>query len=211
MNELKCHSSTIASKSTTVSIYDELNNKAEDLRSTISLDITNNKKNIKEIAPYFSDEFETEGVTIMHKKDEIIQMTYNLFLKKIIVGNFFDENFEYTINFTEQCFYFMKRDIVFKKIINCYKYYTNLKVPFIQRKKLINFMNILVIKMYECFTKIEYKEDILSIIKKFYNDLLSELKTIVSKSKKRSSKLQDFFFGGINAIKSGVNNFKENL
>ena len=211
LNDLKCHSSTIASKSTAVSIYDELNNKAEEFRSTISFDATNIKKNIKEITPYFSDEFETEGVTLVHKKGVIVQMTYNLFLKKIIVGNFFDEYFEYTINFTEQCFYFMKRDIAFRKIINCYKYYTDLKVPFIQRKKLIHFMNILVIKMYECFTKIEYKEEVLSIIKKFYNDLISELKTIVSKSKKRSSKLQDFFFGGINAIKSGVNNFKDNL
>ena len=209
MNDIKCHSSTIASKSTAVSIYDELNNKTEESRSS-TISFEPNKK-IKEITPYFSDEFETEGVTAVHRKNEIVQMTYNLFLKKIIVGNFFDENFGYTINFTEQCFYFMKRDIVFKKIISCYKYYTELKVPFIQRKKLINFMNVLVIKMYECFTKIEFKEETLSIIKKFYNDLLSELKTIVSKSKKRSSKLQDFFFGGINAIKAGVNNFKENL
>ena len=211
MNELKCHSSTIASKSTAVSIYDELNNKTEELRNTLSFDGTNDKKNIKEITPYFSDEFETEGVTIVHKKGEIAQMTFNLFLKKIIVGNFFDEYFEYTFNFSEQCFYFMKRDIVFKKIINCYKYYTDLKVPFIQRKKLIHFMNILVIKMYECFTKIECKEEILSIIKQFYNNLISELKAIVSKTKKRSSKIQDFFFGGINAIKAGVNNIKENI
>ena len=45
MNELKCHSSTIASKSTAVSIYDELNNKTEELRNTLSFDGTNDKKN----------------------------------------------------------------------------------------------------------------------------------------------------------------------
>ena len=210
MNDLKTHSPTIASKSTAVSIYDELCNKIDDSRSTLSTDIYNKSK-VKEITPYFSDEFETEGITIVHKKDILVQMTYNLFLKKIVIGNFFDEYFEYTINFTEQCFFFMKRDIVFKKLIDCYKYYSNLKVPFIQRKKLIHFMNILVIKMYECFSKIEFKEDILSIIKKFYNDLINNLKPIVLKSKKRSSKLQDFFFGGINAIKSGVNNINKNI
>ena len=210
LNDLKNHSSTIASKSTAVSIYDELNNKAADLRSSYSAENSSITK-VKEITPYFSDEFETEGVTIVHSKKIIIYMSFNLFLKKIVIGNFFDEYFDYTINFTEQCFFFMKREIVFKKIINCYKYYTNLKVPFIQRKKLIHFMNVLVIKMYECFTKIESKDEVLSIIKKFYNDLLSELKPIVAKSKKRSSKLQDFFFGGINAIKTGYNNINKNI
>ena len=210
MNDLKMHSLTIASKSRAVSIYDELNNKADDVRSSICTE-TNTMLKVKEIKPNYSDEFETEGVTIVHRKNSIIHISFNLFLKKIIVGNFFDEFFDYTINFTEQCFFFMKRDIVFKKIINCYNYYTDLKVPFVQRKKLIHFMNVLVIKMYECFDKIEDKEEVLSIIKKFYNNLINELKPIVAKSKKISSKLQDFFFGGINAIKTGYNNINKTI
>jgi len=207
------HTSSITSKSTSaVTIYDELiKNKPDDLRSSFSSEITINKPKNKEMSPYFSDEFSTEGVTIIHNKKVLIQMTFNLFLKKIVVGNFFNDYFEYSINFIEQCFYFMKRDIVFKKIINCYKYYTDLKVPFIQRKNLIHFMNILVIKMYECFTKIESTEDILSVIKTFYNNLINELKAIVDKSKKPSSKLQDFFFGGIKALKSSVNNINKNI
>ena len=212
VNDLKAHSSTISSKSTAaVSIYDELNNKADDLRSSYSHELTLKAK-VKEITPYFSDEFETEGVTIVHKKNIMAQMTLNLFLKKIVVGNYFnDDNFEYTINFTEQCFYFLKRDIVFKKIINCYKYYTELKVPFIQRKNLIHLMNILVIKMYECFTKLESHEDILSVIKNFYNNLIKELQTIIPKLTKKSTKIQDFFYGGIQAIKTGVNNINKNI
>ena len=82
--EIKNHSSTIASKSTAVSIYDELNNKAEDSRSTISIDV-NTKSKINEITPYYSDEFETEGVTIIRRKNTIVHMSFNLFLKKIIV------------------------------------------------------------------------------------------------------------------------------
>ena len=212
LNDIKAHSSTIASKSTAaVSIYDELNKKVDDFRSSNSHELTL-KSNLKEITPYFSDEFETEGVTIVHKKNIMAQMTLNLFLKKIVVGNYFnDDNFEYTINFTEQCFYFLKRDIVFKKIINCYKYYTDLKVPFIQRKNLIHFMNVLVIKMYECFTKIESKEDILSVIKNFYNNLIYELQSIILKLKRKSTKMKDIFLCGILAKKTGVNNFNKNI
>ena len=214
LNEIKCHSSTIASKSTAVSIYDELNNKSNEIRiscMSYSQTITSTKSIKKEISPNFSDEFETEGVNIVHRKNIIIQMTYNLFLKKIVVGKFFDDYFYNTINFTEQCFYFMKKDIIFKKIMNCYKYYTNLKVPFIQRKNIIHFMNILVIKMHECFTILDPKEDILIKIKKFYNDLINELKSFLIKTKKRNSKIGEFLLGGINAIKTGVNTIKENI
>ena len=212
LNDIKAHSSTIASKSTAaVSIYDELNKKVDDFRSSNSHELTL-KSNLKEITPYFSDEFETEGVTIVHKKNIMAQMTLNLFLKKIVVGNYFnDDNFENIINFTEQCFFFLKRDIVFKKIINCYKYYTDLKVPFIQRKNLIHFMNVLVIKMYECFTKIESKEDILSVIKNFYNNLIYELQSIILKLKRKSTKMKDIFLCGILAMKTGVNNFNKNI
>jgi len=212
LTDLKGHSSTIASKSTALSIYDELNNKDLDLKSNYSTEIKSRVSKVKEITPNYLDEFETEGITIVHnKKKEIIQITFNLFLKKIIIGNFFDEYLFYTYNFAEQCFFFMKRDIVFKKIINCYKYYTDLKVPFIQRKKLVHFMNVLVIKLYECYTRIGFNDEVLILIKNFYNCLTNELKPIVEKSKKRSSKIQDFFFSGINAIKTGVDNINKNI
>ena len=112
--ELKIHSPTIASKSTAVSIYDELNNKAEEARSTISIDV-NTKSKVNEITPYYSDEFETEGVNIFRRKNTIVHISFNLFLKKIIVGNFFDEYFDYTINFTEQCFFFFEKRNCFQK------------------------------------------------------------------------------------------------
>jgi hypothetical protein len=72
-------------------------------------------------------------------------------------------------------------------------------------------MNILVIKIYEWFTKIESNKDILLIIKTFYNNLRAELKPIVDKSKKTSIKLQDFFFGGIKALKSSAININKNI
>ena len=51
MNDLKNHSPTIASKSTAVSIYDELNNKIDDSRSTLSTD-NYNKSKVQEITPF---------------------------------------------------------------------------------------------------------------------------------------------------------------
>jgi hypothetical protein len=93
-----------------VTIYGELiKNKPDDLRSSFSSEITSIKPKSKEMSPFFSDEFSTEGVTIIHNKKVLIQMTFNLFLKKIVVGNFFNDYFEYSINFREQCPYFEKK------------------------------------------------------------------------------------------------------
>ena len=67
MNNL-LHTSSITSKSTSaVTIYDELNNKSDDLKSSFSNEITTIKPRVKEMSPYFSDEFSTEGVTISWK------------------------------------------------------------------------------------------------------------------------------------------------
>jgi hypothetical protein len=205
--EFKNHSPTLASKSTSFSLNDDLNEKMNEnnVRHSYTAELKTLLPKIKEITPFFSDEFETQGITIVKKNKIITQMTLNLFLKKIVVGNFFDEYLEYTINFTEQCFYFMKREIVFKKIIDCYRYYTEIKVPFDQRKKLINFMSLLVIKLYYCFTRIDQKEEILSIIKKFYNDRIKEIKPMIIGDQKSGNTIQGIFLEGINYIKNSMN------
>jgi len=201
----KSHSSTIASKSTSASFNDEQNEKNNIIKTRFSL------QKQKEISPNFSDVFETQGFTIIKENKIILQMTYNLFLKKIVVGDFFKDYLEYVINFSEQCFYFMKREIVFRKIIDCYNYYIEIKVPFEQRKNLIDFMSLLIIKLYHCFQKIVQEEEIIIIIKQFYNDRINELKQIIEKKKqKKGHTLQDIFFDGINYIKNGVNKLVNN-
>ena len=210
--EFKNHSPTLASKSTSFSLNDEPNEKINpnNVRHSYTAEFKTLLPKIKEITPFFSDEFETQGTTIVKNNKIITQMTLNLFLKKIVVGNFFDEYIEYTINFTEQCFYFMKREIIFKKIIDCYNYYTEIKVPFDQRKKLINFTSLLVIKLYYCFTRIDQQEEILSIIKQFYNDRINEIKPMLAKNQKSGNSIQGIFLEGINYIKSSVNKFMNN-
>ena len=210
--EFKNHSPTLASKSTSFSLNDEPNEKMNpnNVRHSYTAEFKTLLPKIKEITPFFSDEFETQGTTIVKNNIIITQMTLNLFLKKIVVGNFFDEYIEYTINFTEQCFYFMKREIIFKKLIDCYNYYTEIKVPFDQRKKLINFTSLLVIKLYYCFTRIDQQEEILSIIKQFYNDRINEIKPMLAKNQKSGNSIQGIFLEGINYIKSSVNKFMNN-
>ena len=209
-------SSSIASKSTSVSIYDELNKK-HSIKKNYDTEINNKPRSFiinQEINPNFADEFETERITIVHKKKEkiiISKMTFNLFLKKIVIHNFYNENIIYATNFSEQCFYFIKKEIVFKKIINCFQYYTQLKVPFNQRRNLIYFMNLLVIKMYNHYVKINTKDEIILLIKEFYNNVISEIKSIAYPSKKPTVIIQNFFVEGINAIKQGVNTINRNI
>ena len=215
-NNTYTFSSSIASKSTSVSsIYDEINK----IDTTSNYLTENNCKTRsfiinKEISPVYSEEFETERITILHRKNDnkkISRMTFNLFLKKIVLHNFYNEYIIYATNFTEQCFYFLKNDIIFKKVINCYAYYSSLKVPFNQRKNLIYFINLLVIKMFAYYNKINNKDEVLILIKDFYNKIISEIKQIINKSKTTSEKIQTFLIGGLNAIKQGVNNINKNI
>ena len=209
-------SASIASKSTSVSIYDEFNNKYNIKDNCLNELNTKTRSFIlnKELNPNFFEEFETERTTIVHKtrdKSIITKMTFNLFLKKIVINNFYNEYIIYATNFSEQCFYFIKKEIVFKKVMSCFRYYSQLKVPFVQRKNLIYFMNLLVIKMYTHYITVNIKDEIISLIKEFYNNVISEIKQNINKSKKPSEIIQNFFFGGINAIKEGVNNFNKNI
>ena len=215
-NNTYTFSSSIASKSTSVSsIYDEINKIDTSTNYLIENDCKTKSFILnKEISPVYSEEFETERITILHRINDnkiICKMSFNLFLKKIVLHNFFNDYIIYATNFAEQCFYFIKKDTIFKKITNCYAYYSTLKVPFNQRKNLIYFMNFLVIKMFAHYNKINSQDEVLILIKDFYNNIISEIKQIINKSKTTSEKIQNFLIGGINAIKQGVNNINKNI
>ena len=205
-NSQEPHSSSNGSIPTNSTIFDEINSPKNNIK-------------IKEITENFHDEFETEGASIMHKKFNkqiLSKMTYNLFLKKIVIKNFLDNYIMYATNFAEQCFYFMKKDIVFKKAINCYKYYTQLKVPFNQRINLIYFINILIIKMYSYYDEIDSNDEILILLKEFYNNFMNELKQSIqslqsNEPKTTGEKVHKFIAEGINTIKQGVNNINMNI
>ena len=108
-------SSSIASKSTSVSIYDELNKK-HSIKKNYDTEINNKPRSFiinQEINPNFADEFETERITIVHKKKEkiiISKMTFNLFLKKIVIHNLYMQPI-----FRNNVFILLKKKLYLKK------------------------------------------------------------------------------------------------
>jgi hypothetical protein len=201
-----------ANKLKKISLFDGANNNEALLKNeTINV---NSLKIQKEMNPNFAEEFETERVTIVHKKNndkDISMMTFNLFLRKIVINNFYNEYILYATNFAEQCYYFLKKELVIKKVINCYLYYNQIKVPFNQRKNIIYFLNLLVIKMYFYYNKINLKDEILIALKNFYSNIINEIKQNINKSKLTPEKIQTYIKDGFNTIKEGVNNINKNI
>ena len=134
---------------------------------------------IMNMSPKFKEiEEELEGVNIEYKdktKNIIDNISIDLLLKKIIFENFLEKNTLLIYHFCQQCFCFVTKDILFKKLFDCYKIYKEKKIPLDKIKNLIEFINILVIEMNEYYEKVNLKDMQILLIKKFYNELISDL------------------------------------
>ena len=134
---------------------------------------------IMNMSPKFKEiEEELEGVNIEYKdktKNIIDNISIDLLLKKIIFENFLEKNTLLIYHFCQQCFCFVTKDILFKKLFDCYKIYKEKKIPLDKIKNLIELINILVIEMNEYYEKVNLKEMQIFLIKKLYNELISDL------------------------------------
>ena len=134
---------------------------------------------IMNMSPKFKEiEEELEGVNIEYKdktKNIIDNISIDLLLKKIIFENFLEKNTLLIYHFCQQCFCFVTKDILFKKLFDCYKIYKEKKIPLDKIKNLIEFINILVVEINEYYEKVNLKEMQVLLIKKFYNELISDL------------------------------------
>ena len=128
------------------------------------------------MAPIYKEEEEEEGISIVHKLTEkkITHIYTDIFLKKIIFENFINNNILLIYHFCQQCFCFLNKEIFFKKIFSCYRKYKN-NTPKEKMKNLIEFVNILVIEMFEYYTKIDLHDVYSKDIKSFYNELITDL------------------------------------
>ena len=128
------------------------------------------------MAPIYKDEIEEEGLSIVHKLTEkkVTHIYTDIFLKKIIFENFINNNILLIYHFCQQCFCFLNKEIFFKKIFSCYRKYKN-NTPKEKIKNLIEFVNILVIEMFEYYTKIDLHDVYSKDIKSFYNELITDL------------------------------------
>ena len=147
---------------------------------------------IMNMSPKFKEiEEELEGVNIEYKdktKNIIDNISIDLLLKKIIFENFLEKNTLLIYHFCQQCFCFVTKDILFKKLFDCYKIYKDKKIPLDKIKKLIEFINILVIEMNEYYEKVNLKDMQILLIKKFYNELISDLIDIFQEGEKKIEK-----------------------
>ena len=106
---------------------------------------------------------------------------------------------KYIYYFSQQCFCFIKKEILFQKIINCYKFYKELDLPFNQLIRLIQFLDLLIIEMYDYYTSVSLDEKGVQIIKQFYHNLEDEIKEKLgiptSDKGKGSDLLERFLYG----------------
>ena len=160
-------------------INDNLNINNENCnKSKITENQNINRTENKEISNEFFEEEEQEGVNIIYKDSERKQiklLSLDLLLKKIVIENFIEDNPLIIYCFCQQCFSFFDKQILFKKIINCYKYYHNKGTEFKQLSSIVKFFNILVIEMLDYYTFIKKDDPILKIINYFYEGIKNDL------------------------------------
>ena len=144
----------------------------------------------KEMTNKYYEENEKNGKNIFKDNfpNKIQKISINLLLQKIIFEDFLKRQAEMINHFCQQCFCFIKVDIFFEKIMNCYKYYRKKKTKIEKLMNLIDFFNALIIEMFEYY-KVISKND-LNIVNKVYNIILSDLmKNINNNSDIKNNKI----------------------
>ena len=170
------------------------NKKGDNKISIITPNVANNKKDKKEKNEnsktllrsrsfykekemtnkyYEENEHKTANIKINSTTNEKKYISLNLLLNKIIFEDYLKKHAENIYHFCQQCFCFLKIDIFFGKILNCYKFYRKRNTPMEKIMNLIDFLNALIIEMFEYY-KIIPKEYLLQI-KGIYNQIISDL------------------------------------
>ena len=131
---------------------------------------------LREMTPFYKDDVEVEGNSIIYKMPEktVTYIYIDILLKKIIFEDFIKNNVLLIYHFCQQCFCFVNREIFFRKLFHCYKHYKK-TISLEELKNLIDFINILIIEMFEYYQKIDLNEVYIGHIKNFYNELFSDL------------------------------------
>ena len=144
----------------------------------------------KEMTSKYYEENEKNGKNIFKDNfsNTIQKISINLLLQKIIFEDFLKRKTDMINHFCQQCFCFIKVDIFFEKIMNCYKYYRKKNIKIEKLMNLIDFFNALILEMIEYY-KVISKND-LNIVNKVYNTILSDLmKNINNNSDIKNNKI----------------------
>ena len=132
---------------------------------------------LREMAPFYKDDIPIEGKTIIFKPESnnISYIFPDILLQKIIKDDFIQNNILLIYHFCQQCFCFVNKEIFFRKLFSCYKFFKKNNTPKEYLYNLVEFINILVIEMFQYYQKIDLKEIHIINIKKFYNQLITEI------------------------------------
>ena len=143
----------------------------------------------------FTEEDELEGISIAYKEQDkkIKLISLDLLLKKIIFENFIEKNPIQIFSFCQQCYCFMDKEIMFNKIFNCYNFYKEKKIPIKQIGNLIKFLCILVIELYEYYTKMKLDDPTIVLLKTIYNSLFFEICEIINQEEEKKAEEEENF------------------
>ena len=166
----------------------------------------------QKITKDYKEEEEENEINIKYKEygKKIKQISLDLLLKKVVKENFVEENPIQIYSFCQQCFCFIDKEILFNKVFECYNYYKKENVHITQKGKLITFLNILVIELYEYYTKIKFDEPIYNMLNNFYKTLLMEIYDIINQKDKDAEDKKIEEKNEIN-INLNMNNTTKNL
>ena len=130
---------------------------------------------VKMFPKYKEIEKENENNNIEYKNNKITYISADLLLKKIIFDDFLNNNIFLIQQFCNICFCFLNVEIFFKKIFHCYEIYKHKEISLDKLKNLIEFINILIIELYQYYEKINYNEMHIPFIRKKYYEIISDL------------------------------------
>ena len=159
-------------KESNENINSKLEKKEEELIKRKSLKIK------KEILMTFNHEDEKIDLNIIFNgngnKKKIKYISLDLLLKKIVIDDFIEKNILIIYSFCQQCFCFLETKILFNKIAHCFQFYRSQGVPTKYLSNIITFFNILIIEMYDYYQNINKDDPCISIINKFYENVINE-------------------------------------
>ena len=157
----------------------------------------------------YKDEEELEGMSVIFKEQDkkIKYITLDLLLKKIVTENFIEKNPIQIFSFCQQCFCFIDREILFNKIFECYNFYKEKKTPMSQLGNLIKFLSILVIEMYEYYSKVKFDDPSLNLLKTFYNTTIYEICELINKEAEEKEENEENF--NINDFQNKLEEYNE--
>ena len=166
---------------------------------------------LREMTPVYKEEEELEGLNTIYKEPQkkLSFILVDILLKKIIFENFMSNNILLIYHFCQQCFCFVNKEVFFRKLFHCYKFYKNKNLSLENLKNLIEFINILVVENFEYYQKVNYNEVYMNLIKNFYFELINDLIVSLNQGENNTIKNAEKSEENVNQIIENENDKKE--